>query len=763
MMLSSNLFHFQPISECHIYQYHVDFSPDVPSKRLRMSMINSQAAVLGPIRITDGMLLFLPNPLPTEETELFAKRKVRQAELPESEEIIKITVKFTGEVQPNTNTVLQIYNILFKRVLQHLGMTLIQRSYFNPNKAHHLDQFQVDIWPGYSTAIGLYERQIALVADVSHKVIKTSTVYDFMKQLKGNKELISAKLIGKIVMTRYNNKTYRVDDIDWKQNPMSAFKLRNGTEQRYMDYYKNAYSCDIHDPHQPLLMSMPKKRDVRAGQEGFICLIPELCIVTGIDDDMRNDFRMMQDFAKVTRVGPHERARELEALSEEIANNPAARKELADWNLELSGRLAEVKGRVMDKEIIRMTKGRELSNVVVDNDASWSRNMRDVKVTVPVALEKQQWLCIYPKSTQEGVNLFMNDLLQVGRSIGMNIGEPVMVALSFNPRQMEYLETIRTNCDKNYKMVFVVLGSNDKQVYDAAKVELCIQRAIPSQFIVKKTIMRDKGRKSVATKVALQMNCKLGGELWETDMPMSNAMVVGIDTFHDSASKKRSAVGFVASLNKSLTRYYSRSFLQDQNEELAKGLNSAMTACLKKYLQVNQALPTRIFIFRDGVGDGMLSMVEDFEIRQIEEAFKTLQPGYEPMLSVIVVKKRMNTRIFRVDNRNRSQVRYDNPLPGTVVDDVITKPMWYDFFIVSQSVNQGTVAPTHYHVLRDGSKFNVNIMQRLTYKLCHLYYNWPGTIRVPAPCQYAHKLAFLVGQSLHKPPHVELCDKLFYL
>ena len=40
-------------------------------------------------------------------------------------------------------------------------------------------------------------------------------------------------------------------------------------------------------------------------------------------------------------------------------------------------------------------------------------------------------------------------------------------------------------------------------------------------------------------------------------------------------------------------------------------------------------------------------------------------------------------------------------------------------------------------------------LQKLTYKLCHLYYNWPRTVRVPAPCQYAHKLAFLVGESLH--------------
>jgi hypothetical protein len=35
-----------------------------------------------------------------------------------------------------------------------------------------------------------------------------------------------------------------------------------------------------------------------------------------------------------------------------------------------------------------------------------------------------------------------------------------------------------------------------------------------------------------------------------------------------------------------------------------------------------------------------------------------------------------------------------------------------------------------------------------------MYYNWPGTVRVPAPCQYAHKLAYQVllgwtGISVH--------------
>ena len=38
-----------------------------------------------------------------------------------------------------------------------------------------------------------------------------------------------------------------------------------------------------------------------------------------------------------------------------------------------------------------------------------------------------------------------------------------------------------------------------------------------------------------------------------------------------------------------------------------------------------------------------------------------------------------------------------------------------------------------------------------------------GTIRVPAPCQYAHKLAYLVGTSIHAEPDISLSDRLFYL
>ncbi len=87
----------------------------------------------------------------------------------------------------------------------------------------------------------------------------------------------------------------------------------------------------------------------------------------------------------------------------------------------------------------------------------------------------------------------------------------------------------------------------------------------------------------------------------------------------------------------------------------------------------------------------------------------------------------------------------------------------YDFFLVSQSVRQGTVTPTHYHVIKDTTGLTPDQVQVLTNKMCHLYYNWAGPIRVPAPCQYAHKIAFLVGQNVHKDPAVTLRDKLYFL
>jgi len=62
--------------------------------------------------------------------------------------------------------------------------------------------------------------------------------------------------------------------------------------------------------------------------------------------------------------------------------------------------------------------------------------------------------------------------------------------------------------------------------------------------------------------------------------------------------------------------------------------------------QVNHKLPRYIFVFRDGVGDGQLRMVKDFEVPQLSECFANFGADYCPKLVVIVVQKRINQRIF---------------------------------------------------------------------------------------------------------------------
>ncbi|KAG8335274.1 Piwi-like protein 2 [Homalodisca vitripennis] len=148
-------------------------------------------------------------------------------------------------------------------------------------------------------------------------------------------------------------------------------------------------------------------------------------------------------------------------------------------------------------------------------------------------------------------------------------------------------------------------------------------------------------------------------------------------------------------------------------------------------IQVNNCHPEVIICYRDGVGDGQLNVCKEHEVQALEKAFATVSPDYKPMLAVIVCQKRINTRIFLPKNGD-----FENPLPGSIVDHTITRRYLFDFFLVSQMVRQGTVTPTHYVVLHNTTTMDPDKIQRLTYKMCHLYYNWPGTIRVPAPCQF---------------------------
>lgn len=327
------------------------------------------------------------------------------------------------------------------------------------------------------------------------------------------------------------------------------------------------------------------------------------------------------------------------------------------------------------------------------------------------------------------------------------------------------------NVDPQIIMVLVEKQSS----YSIIKKFCCVQQPILSQVVTRRVITQpDHKLKSICTKIGIQMNCKLGAIPWLLKLPLGGMMTVGFDVCHDTADKTKSFGALVASMDmRTSMRYFSAATPHKDGTELSANIKAKFSLALDAYKEEHGTLPAHIVFYRDGVGEGQLRHVYDVEVKQLRDLLQERDPNIQ--FTFVIVCKRINTRIFK---------GFENPAPGTVVDDVITLPERYDFFLVSQLVTQGTASPTSYNVIYDTSKMLTPArLQMLTFKviylfefskldltfacffsqMCHLYYNWSGTVRVPAVCQYAHKLSLLMGQFVHEQPSATLSKTLYFL
>lgn len=88
-------------------------------------------------------------------------------------------------------------------------------------------------------------------------------------------------------------------------------------------------------------------------------------------------------------------------------------------------------------------------------------------------------------------------------------------------------------------------------------------------------------------------------------------------------------------------------------------------------LQINHCLPEKIAVYRDGVSDSQLSTVTDYEIPQLLKCFDVFS-DYHPKMMVIVVQKRIGTKLYAVSGSGRLSI----PPPGTVLDHTVSTKEW---------------------------------------------------------------------------------------
>lgn len=732
-----------------VFEYEVRFSPNIDSRNIRMRLLNEHRDKFGGVKTFDGVQLYLPIALPSKVTKYTSKN-------PADGSNIEIQIIFKRRKPLRECT--QLYNILFDRVMKTLNYVRFERKQFDPSAPKIIPQHRLEVWPGYVTAVDEYEGGVMLCCDVSHRLLCQTTVLDNLREVyqAGAEQFqTNAKkaLLGSVVLTRYNNKTYRIDDINFDSSPMSTFQ-KGDRDMSYLEYYETQYNIKINDPNQPLLISMKQRRVAGkdAPEELMFCLVPEICYLTGLRDDLRSDFKVMRDIATFTRVTPNQRVAALHKFNQNVNSNREARQILEDWGLTLADHPERVSARLLDEETVYFAR----KEFPVGPNADFSRYATNNELLEVIPINN--WLLIHTRNDMRYAKNFIDCLERNSRPMGIEVNKPIVQILD-NDRTETYVNCLRKHIAAKTQIVVLICPTARDDRYAAIKKICCAEIPVPSQVINSRTLSNDAKNRSIVQKIALQMNCKLGGTLWSVKIPFQNVMICGVDSYHDAGQKGNSVSAFVASLNSAYTRWYSRAGVQTRKEEIVNGLCASLKYALQAYEKLNNNLPEKIILFRDGVGDGQLKVCEEYELPQLQDACKMEYSGYNPKFTFIVVQKRINTRIFADTPNGELQ----NPSPGFVLDHTVTRKYLYDFFLVSQSVRQGTVSPTHFVVVKDEANFSPDIIQRLSYKLCFLYYNWPGTVRVPACCQYAHKLAYLVGQSVKRPTSEKLADKLFYL
>ncbi|KAM9079875.1 piwi-like protein 4 [Megaptera novaeangliae] len=314
--LVTNLFNLDLPQDWRLYQYHVTYSPDIESRRLRTALLYSRRELSNKAKAFDGVILFLSQKLEEKVMELSSETQ--------RGETVKMTISLTRELPASSPVCIQVFSIIFKKILKKLSMYQIGRNFYKPSEPVEIPRHKLSLWPGFAISVSHFESKLLFGADVSYKILRNETVLEFMTDLCHKTgmscctQTCEKQLIGLIVLTRYNNKTYRIDDIDWSVKPTHTFQKRDGTEITYVDYYKQQYDITLSDLNQPVLVSLLKSKRNDDADVRMAHLIPELCYLTGLPGQATSDFQLMKAVAEETRLSPLGRQQRLARLADDI-------------------------------------------------------------------------------------------------------------------------------------------------------------------------------------------------------------------------------------------------------------------------------------------------------------------------------------------------------------------------------------------------------------------------------------------------------------
>ena len=778
-----------------IHLYSVQFLPEIEAqdtslKRGVLNKLEPQLKEILGLHISTDTQIFSPSEISDSRvmtTPIPVRGKSYDVQITLSTSLSLNHVKNPHKYPHMAQSARNFFNCIVKKLLRAnhlLGLGRTQK-YYLPQNAKCIRDFNIEIWPGYKTSVNLKEAGLLLDVDFASKLIRMDSVLDFMKEIvqqhhgRGFQNLIKEELKGRSMLARYGNKRlYVIDDVEFDHNPETMTFTRNHKEISVYQYFKDAYSIEIKDPKQPLLLSVDRKTKCPR------YFVPELGSMTGLPSAMREDFTVMKKVAEFTKLSPDRRIFEVRNLLKMFTRNdvkdskgqlitPQPEDILKDWNLEINMSPLEIKGRVLPPQKLKLgdSKVKEIEN-------SGTFQLRDPIVS-PQSLT--HWLLIHTNQDFNNASNFVDSMYKAAKTFGIGVEFPTY-ATSRGMKAEDYIAAFDENMKAELDFVVFLLPPQAKGIYSFLKIHMFL-KGLPSQVIVSRTLQ--KNIMSVCSKIILQINAKRNGDLWYLTYPRGLpplTMICGIDVSREGGL---SVLSMTSSINQYFSKFYTQNEILKSKQEIAETLHTLIKGGVKYFHNATgrRSFPELIIVYRDGVGEGQKSVLFEQEVISILQAFQQEGSPCKPKLLFCTINKKIHTRLFcksgsqsygasrqfRGQGRGGSgqqsqdQATLTNALSGTIVDSEITEKQKYEFLLMPQKVTQGTGTPSHFHVLYDDSGLDVNVFQQLTNSLCYGYYNWCGAIRSPAPCKYALTSAKLISKYTKQLPPEALSTRLHYL
>ena len=619
------------------------------------------------------------------------------------------------------------------------------------------------IWNGYSTNVLITERGLLLQIIDKNIMITGLTAYEKMKEIsqkygndiknENSKKDIMAFFKGRTLITQYGNyRSYKIVDIDFDrtvENTTFNIEEKDGTQNTISikDYYETKYKIVFKYDDQPLFIEENKNEK----NSKLKYLIPELLYITGNDE---LDIKEKEDFFLMNKKmsTPYEKLKKLTKgisyLTKEekkrIVKNgenvefPSPKDIKEQWGINFSENFLELRGGVLPLPQIKFfEKNFEEIKLI-------SGKFKIQKVLTPMTFDEKNCLLLTFKNL---VDIAKNDCEQITKSaqaFGLQFSLPELHIIEHTKKNEIIPDLEKINFNSGKKMAMIVLDQNTRNLYPTIKDYIYSQAGIASQCMLHDEQARpniNKFSMSYYSAVLNQMVVKAQGELFEIKfcdkLSKGKSMIIGIES---SRFKDKIKYHLSASYNENLNKFYNDGKSANIKENHIDTLLFLLKNALDHFSKNNKnTLPETVIIYREGMYNDLSNdkFVKN-EIIEIEKFFKgNYRENYKPKLTVFNVNKRTNLKFFEKLEKDS----YKSVPIGTCIDDEVTTPDLFEFYLQCMEYEKGVSIPVQYLcIFNNNEDLTMTDFEEITFNQSYYRWNSSGPTRIPVALANAEEM-----------------------